>query len=103
MGTASSQSLGTVTVAMDGFHYRVIVTSAAACNTVTSTEAILHVAASGTWLGAIDTNWHVAGNWCGGVPISTTDVLVPNWAPRMPSISPTTGTAFWQSIKIENT
>jgi len=102
-GTSATLTLSGVTMPLDGFRYRVNVTSAGSCNTATSADAILHVATSGTWLGGVDTNWHVAGNWCGGVPISTTDVLVPNWAPRMPTISPTTATAFWQSIKIENT
>lgn len=103
VGTNSnSYSPGVVTLAQDGYRYRVIVTSVGSCNSITSSEAILHVGASGTWLGAVDTNWHVAGNWCGGVPVSTTDVLVPNWAPRMPTISPATGTALWQSIHIEN-
>ncbi|MBS1565160.1 MAG: hypothetical protein JST39_12275, partial [Bacteroidetes bacterium] len=102
LATTTSLTLSTATLSQDGYHYRVIISSAGGCNSVTSAEAVLHVAASGTWLGAVDTNWHVAGNWCGGVPTSTTDVLVPNWAPRMPTISPTTADAFWQSIKIED-
>ncbi|HSC36300.1 MAG TPA: hypothetical protein VLD19_00465, partial [Chitinophagaceae bacterium] len=102
-GTSASLALTGVTMPMDGYHYRLNVTSAGGCNTATTADAILHVATSGTWLGATDTNWHVPTNWCGGVPISTTDVLVPNWAPRMPTISPTTGAAVWNTIKIENT
>jgi hypothetical protein len=101
-GTAATLSLSTVTTSMNGYRYRVTV-NAGSCGPVTSSPAILTVRSSGTWLGAVDTNWHIAGNWCGGVPVSTTNVLIPNWAPRMPTISNTTGIAYSQSLTIENT
>jgi hypothetical protein len=99
--TGNPLNLTGVSMSMNGYRYRVVVTGN--CGNATSSEATLTVRSSGTWLGAVDTNWHVPGNWCGGVPISTTDVLIPNWAPRMPTISNTTGTAFFHSIVIENT
>ncbi len=39
----------------------------------------LTVNAAGTWLGTTNTDWNTASNWCGGVPISTTDVLIPDY------------------------
>jgi hypothetical protein len=100
-GTSATISLTGVTMAMNGYRYRVTV-STGSCGSVTSSSATLTVRSSGTWLGAVDTNWHVAGNWCGGVPVSTTDVLIPNWAPRMPTISNTTGIAYSRNLVIEN-
>ncbi|RYY88110.1 MAG: HYR domain-containing protein, partial [Chitinophagaceae bacterium] len=35
------------------------------------------VQAASTWTGAIDRDWNNAANWCGSVPVDTTDVLVP--------------------------
>jgi len=86
-------------VSLNNFRYRVLVNGS--CGNVVSDTVTLRVRSSGTWLGAVDTNWHVAGNWCGGVPVSTTDVLVPDWAPVMPTISDATGTAFFHSLSIE--
>jgi hypothetical protein len=87
-----------VTTALDGYQYRAIVTG---CSTQTSTAATLHVNSSGTWLGTTDTAWEHAGNWCGGVPTSATDVLVPAAAPRMPLISANTGTAYAHSLTLQ--
>ncbi len=104
IATTASLTIGTVTLTQDGWHYRSIVTSAGACNSITTNECVLHVGSSGYWLGVTDTNWHVATNWCGGVPTSTsnTDVVIPNWAPNMPTISPTTATAYWHSLTMQN-
>ncbi|MEO8404809.1 MAG: hypothetical protein ABI480_09445 [Chitinophagaceae bacterium] len=100
-GTSAMLSLSAVTISMNGYHYRVNINTGA-CGSITSSIVTLSVRSSGTWLGAVDTNWHVAGNWCGGVPVSSTDVLIPNWAPRMPTISNATGVAYSRSLTIEN-
>lgn len=40
-----------------------------------------------TWVGAISTNWHTAGNWsCGAVPTSSTDVVIPSGTTYSPNI-----------------
>lgn len=98
--TTATLNLAGVPVSMNNYQYRINITGS--CGNLTSNEVVLGVRSSGTWLGAVDTNWHVAGNWCGGVPVSTTDVLIPDWAPRMPTISPATGTAFFHSLAIES-
>jgi hypothetical protein len=94
--------LGPVTMAMNGYRYRVTVSNSCA-PPATSAAKILTVRRSGTWLGFKDTKWEEALNWCGGVPDNNIDVLVPNWPSRMPNISDGTGTAFFKSLEIENT
>jgi hypothetical protein len=44
------------------------------------------VRSTGTWL-AGSTNWNLAGNWCGGIPTSTTDVIIPTGSVNMPQIN----------------
>jgi hypothetical protein len=41
-----------------------------------TTTAPITIKASGTWLG-VTTNWNDASNWCGGVPTSATNVIIP--------------------------
>jgi len=33
---------------------------------------------AGLWLGAVSGDWNVAGNWCGGIPTSATNVIIPS-------------------------
>ncbi len=55
--------------------------SAATCSFTVTVNA-------GTWLGTTSTDWNNAANWCGGViPTSTTDVLIPTGAVRMPVLT----------------
>ncbi|MDO6429442.1 hypothetical protein Q4E93_02505 [Flavitalea sp. BT771] len=98
-GTSVTLSRASVTTLMEGYKYRVIVTGCG--SPLTSGAAILHVNSSGTWLGTTDTAWEHSGNWCGGVPTSVTDVLVPATAPRMPLISAGTVTAYAHSLTIQ--
>lgn len=101
--TAATLNLGVVGVDKNGYRYRVNISSGTCIPATTSAERVLTVRRSGTWLGTKDIKWEEPLNWCGGVPTSTTDVLVPEfWPPNMPTISDGTGTAFFQSIIIEN-
>lgn len=99
---ANTLNLGAVTTAMNGYRYRVAITSGTCIPPTISAEKLLTVRRSGTWLGGKDTKWEEALNWCGGVPDATIDVLVPNWPPNMPNISDGTVTAFFKSLEIEN-
>jgi hypothetical protein len=101
--TTNTLNLGPVPTTMNGHRYRVIVRNSFCGAPPTSADKVLTVRRSGTWLGAIDTKWEVALNWCGGVPDNTIDVLVPNWPSNMPIISDATNTAFFKSLEIENT
>ncbi len=42
---------------------------------------------SDAWTGAISSAWDNSGNWCGGIPTSTTDVVIPSSAPNQPIIT----------------
>ncbi len=86
------------TVAADAGTYDVIVTGT--CGTVTSNSVNLTVTASGTWTGITSNDWNTASNWCGGLPTSTTDVVIPSSTPNMPNLSAANGTV--RSISISN-
>jgi hypothetical protein len=99
--TTKTLTVTSVTVPLDGYKYKAIVGGPCG-GAQTSAVVTLHIGASGTWLGTLDTAWEHAGNWCSIVPLQTTDVLVPNWAPRMPLISDGTGTAYSQKLTIQS-
>ena len=55
----------------------------------TTTTGILNVntgCLAGTWLGIYSTDWNDAGNWCGGIPTATTDVIIPSAPTNQPII-----------------
>ncbi|MGB4848502.1 MAG: hypothetical protein WBP41_11320, partial [Saprospiraceae bacterium] len=67
-----------------------------------STTGILNVNISctdGTWIGVFSTDWNDDGNWCGGVPTSTTNVIIPSAPANQPVIGAAGGLA--QSITID--
>lgn len=99
--TSTILTLTTTIPTMEGYLYRNVATVSGCGSPVTSSAATLHVNSSGTWLGTADTAWENSNNWCGGVPTSATDVLVPASAPRMPLISAGTGTANAHSLTIQ--
>lgn len=43
----------------------------ASSNSITQT-----VVTSGAWLGSVSTNWSDATNWCGGIPLVSTDITI---------------------------
>lgn len=68
------------------------------CGNTSNTILLTHNL-NGTWLGTVNTDWATAGNWCGGIPSSTTAVIIPDGAPNYPIIS--SGAQAAQSISIE--
>jgi hypothetical protein len=76
----------------DGDIVRVIAMTAAGCST-TSNEIPMTVA-DGIWTGVTSSDWFTASNWsCVGVPLLTSDVVVPNGAVNMPVVN-NTGAVF---------
>ncbi|MFN3405687.1 MAG: beta strand repeat-containing protein [Cytophagaceae bacterium] len=59
--------------------------SVAGCTSATS-QAVTISTQSGIWLGTT-ADWHVASNWCGGVPTTTTDVVINAGTPAAPIIN----------------
>lgn len=78
--------------------YSLTVKDAAGC---TSTSPVTITASSSSpkkWLG-LDTDWQNTGNWCGGVPVITDDVLIPTGLINYPSV--TNGVAYAKNLTIE--
>jgi hypothetical protein len=66
-------------------HYRAVVTSGS-CGTVNTAPATIIVKQPGSWIGAVNTDWNNAGNWCGSMPTSTTNVTIPSEPGNQPFI-----------------
>ncbi|KAA9325979.1 LamG-like jellyroll fold domain-containing protein [Adhaeribacter soli] len=92
---SNGQTGNSISVSSSGNYAASVCSGASAATTVTVNQ-------SGTWLGAVSTDWSTAANWCGGVPTSTTNVVIPAGAPRMPVISGSFNYWAAQDLKIEN-
>lgn len=57
-----------------------------ACS-ATSAAIQITIFSGSVWTGTSSTAWATAGNWCGGVPTTTTDALVPVVSSNYPSVS----------------
>lgn len=102
VGTNSAAlNTGATTNSMSGYHYQVLVTGACG-GQLTSRTVTLNVHSNGTWLGSADVKWEDAANWCGGVPVQTTNVLIPTGTTYSPTISTNTGTAYATALDIQN-
>ncbi|MEO1257377.1 MAG: T9SS type A sorting domain-containing protein [Bacteroidota bacterium] len=38
----------------------------------------ISINAQNTWTGTVDTDWNTAGNWTGGIPVASDDVIIPD-------------------------
>jgi hypothetical protein len=67
---------------------------------------IVNVASStcttGYWTGLTGTNWNNASNWCGGIPLASTNVVIPSGLTNMPVIAAGT-TAVANNITVNGT
>lgn len=59
------------------------------CAAVNSDSFIVNIIASGIWLGTTSSNWNDASNWCGGIPTSSTNVVINSGTPNAPQINTT--------------
>jgi hypothetical protein len=66
----------------------------AACsnNTGCRTATGYAIGAPGQWIGASNSTWANTANWCGTLPTTSTNVIIPNGAPNMPVLSTGIGT-----------
>lgn len=71
-------------VGADAGAYDVVLTNP--CGVVVSNVASLAVRLSNNWLGTVSSDWNTAANWCGGVPVATTDVSIDAGTPFSPVI-----------------
>ncbi len=44
----------------------------------TSAAILITVNPAGQWVGGASGDWNVSGNWCGGIPTSSTNVVIPS-------------------------
>jgi hypothetical protein len=84
--TGNSLVLSNVT-ATDLGNYDVVITGA--CGSITSAVAVVNVASTNSWIGTASTDWNNASNWCGGVPTSTSDVVISSGTTFQPVITAT--------------
>jgi len=101
-GLSINASTGQINLATSTAGAYTITYTVAAANGCAQFQATTNIVISpnGSWLGTVSTNWNTAANWCGGVPTSTTDVIIPSTAPNMPNLSAANGTA--RNISIAN-
>ncbi|MEI6679114.1 MAG: lectin-like protein [Mariniphaga sp.] len=81
-GTFNISSLsvpGTTTLTINS-----IMLNGCTTNATTGNSTTITVTATGTWLGTSSTSWNNASNWCGGVPISSTNVIIPSGTTYQP-------------------
>lgn len=75
------------------------VAGANACGAGPLSQLNVIVNKKGTWLGNSG-NWHLAPNWCGGLPDQNTDVIIPPGRPNHPVISSAIGTV--RNLEVRN-
>ncbi|MBU6158660.1 MAG: T9SS type A sorting domain-containing protein [Bacteroidetes bacterium] len=58
-------------------YYAAIRNTSTTCASATRTAVVVNINPTGLWIGGANGNWNVSGNWCGGIPSSSTDVIIP--------------------------
>lgn len=73
-----------------------VMTSSAQCVTgspaTSNTLAMTVLTGAVVWTGTTSTDWFTASNWCGSVPVSTSDVVIGSGTANMPVIASTGAT-----------
>jgi hypothetical protein len=92
--TNNVYTIANAVAANDG-QYDVVITNP--CGVIVSSIATLSVKSSNNWVGAVSSDWNTAANWCGGIPVSTTDVTINSGTPFSPVVS---GTANARTLTI---
>ena len=83
----SGQGTTSITVSSGNAGGNISVSSGNLCGNSAPKSLAVTLTANGTWLGITSSDWHDASNWCGGVPASTTNVLIPAGTPNKPVIT----------------
>jgi hypothetical protein len=55
-------------------------------STTTGTCNVTNSCAYGYWLGTVNVDWNVAGNWCGGIPTATSSIVISSAPTNQPVI-----------------
>jgi len=104
-GTASITSANSATSTITGVP---LGTSATLRWTITNSpcsptqdDIIVTNSSTNTWIGGTSTDWNTPANWCGGVPTSASNVVIPSGTTFSPSIYQTAN-AVANSVNINN-
>jgi len=93
-----TSSTADVNILEGDWHVYCLITNSVNCSTTSSAQAVtVSNATSGTWLGTVSSDWNDANNWCGGVPTSTTNVII-HPGGNMPEIN---ASAFCHTLTID--
>jgi hypothetical protein len=60
------------------------------CESSSRLDVTVTINTAGTWMGTTNTDWNTGSNWCGGIPTSTTNVVI-NAGGNQPIIGTTGG------------
>ena len=63
------------TTLVNGFHYWAS-QKLNGCESTSRFDVLVIINTNGTWLGTLSSDWYDSSNWCGGVPIISTDVVI---------------------------
>ncbi len=82
IGSAVTGTGGTITLPTGSITsaiiYNVLATNAStSCSVQMSSTVSVGINLAGTWVGGTSGDWNSAGNWCGGIPTTATDVIIP--------------------------
>ena len=80
-----------------GYIISYTIAASGGCSIYTTTTSIT-ITSPGTWQGTTSADWNNAANWCGGIPTSATNVIIPSGTPNNPVVS--TATASSHNITI---
>ncbi len=95
VNTTTSLSFSAVTATT---LYRAVVQNGS-CPTSNSNPGTVEITnTTGTWLGNTSNDWQTASNWCGGIPTSSTNVIIPAGRMNNPSIA--SGIGYCNNIVI---
>lgn len=83
-------------------YYRALINTGSPCGGVTTNVITITVESNVMWLGVINNNWHVAGNWtCNTIPTLVDDVVIPV-TQYNPVVLDSTQVALGKSLTIQN-
>ncbi len=75
-----------ITTSPGRLYYYVVLTNSNSETATSTVSGAVTVIAPGTWIGSTSTDWNTASNWCGGVPTSTTDIIIPTGTTFAPTV-----------------
>lgn len=95
----SGQGTNSISVSSGNAGGNITVSAGNSCGSGPVKTKPVGIIPAGTWAGTSDYEWHNALNWCGGVPTSSTNVVIPASTPNNPKIHVS---AFANNLTVQN-